>query len=262
MKVIDIIPLCKKEECVNKYNGAFHFLPDFIPANEYTVCTYTFERNGYKNEYQCAERALIYLDGDFSDFFKVGKGYYYGIGDGVNNYDFYVEDIDIKENCIVVFKGCQDYSKLSIENCEITVNFDKDKLPDFEKLYEFGFDSFPSFHETHISYLEKFDKHIKFIVEGGPFCPLKTTFEMSDVRDIQMCSTDTDDLFSYFQKEYMVGEVLIYTLDNDYKVVIEDNYTSGGYDENGERTEVLHTNMIEIICKDLKLDFEKTKHKK
>ena len=259
MKIIDIVPLCDREECVNKYNGTFHFLPDYIPANEYTVCEYQFEKNGYKNEYQCAERAVIYFDGDFSDNFKIGKGYYNSISDGENTFDFSIEEIDTDENCIVVFKGGQDYSKLDIVHCKIAVEFDKDKLPDFEKLYEFGFDSFPSFHESHISYLEIVDKNIKFAVEGSPFNPLKTTFEMSGITDIRTQSTDTDDLFSYFQKLYRIGEVSIYTLESGYKVIVEDNFNSGSFDENGDMVEVSHTNMIEIFCEDLKLDFEKVK---
>ena len=249
IKVNRIDLLCDEEKCIDRYNQVIKIFPDITTSD---FCKY--DLNHRTNKYECCDYIKLYLDDCDLNWFKVGECYEYEITSDDEALWFYVSDKNYSDISITIYKGNYDYSKLKIGEYNVECVFDADRLSDFKKLSKLGFKKFPSFHETNITYIEQFDDYLRFTVEGG-FSPLKTTFELSEITNISTISTDTDDLISYLQKEGKIGEIIINTLNDEFKIKIADNFICHNI-ENGSDIPVSHINELEITCKVLSFDIE------
>ncbi|MCL2519212.1 MAG: hypothetical protein FWF15_11680 [Oscillospiraceae bacterium] len=142
---------------------------------------------------------------------------------------------------------------------DISCILDYDILPDAQKLIPFGYETFPTFHETYIEVIEKSNDYMHFRFSGG-FSPLITDMKMYGISQ-QHVNMDNDanpfDYFTKFQERELrfgkVGYVQFKTIDNLLVVEITDNYTE--YSPDGKVTD--HINEYFITCSDVSFEFEK-----
>ena len=245
-----IEPCCDKNVCMEKYNRLKTMCGECDFADESTICHLaSLQGMNSENSLQCCEKLRVYFEkGDVNEF-KLGSSYIYMIDN--SSFDFYVLEKDIAHNSITIFKGKQNYSLITYGDTEINCVFDIDKLPDFHKLREFGYNSIPSFHEAHIESLSGGHNNMTIMISGG-FSPLRATVKIVDIRDVYINSTDSEDIIDYFSEEGRIGAFYINTLEDGYRVFFENNYTSF----NGE-CKTKHVNQYIIRCGELHLEFEK-----
>jgi cellulose biosynthesis protein BcsQ len=238
------------------------------------VCGVRMESHGYKNEFECCDKIKLFLENIPEELLKTKTGirYEYLLTDSGNTqFEVTIDEINATDKYIILKKYHYDIAPLMSGKVELFCILDYDKLPNINRLNQLSFDTFPSFHETHIDIIKKDKDHLHLRFSGG-FHPLITNIKMNGIFKEKAHMENNIDPFDYFTKDGCVGRVQFQTIENHFIVKISDNYTSheliGWYegisfeeiqqlqlDPDNTKTEE-HINEYTIYCSNISLKFK------
>jgi len=245
IEIISVAPLCDRAKCLassNKFRAMF----DEEPLTEETVCAHCMECEGYDDELECCEEALITCvpDEALVDL-KIDSHSTYELTDS-NGKQFQMIPLEAAPGNLRVLKGNYPFGKLTLGMAELTCVFDWERFPDLAKLAAFGLEDLPSFHESRMDVLAREGDSLRLRVCDGIFSPINMTMTLTEITREESRMDDADDPWAYFRQEANVGEVVLYSEPQGYRVKIMDNYESGE----------LHLNELTFWCEGLELSFE------